>query len=43
MGFEARIVGEEFFLKGLGKVELIARAKLVREAVWKYDLRIVND
>lgn len=43
MGFEARIVGEEFFLEGFGKVKLIARPKLVSEAVWKYDLMIVND
>ena len=43
MGFEARVVGEEFFLKGFGEVELIARAKLVSKAVWKYDLMIVND
>lgn len=43
VGFEARVVGEEFFLEGFGKVELIARAKLISETIWKYDLVIVNN
>jgi hypothetical protein len=43
VGFETRVVGKELFLEGFGEVELIARAKLVSEAVWKYDLMTVND
>ena len=42
MGLEARIVGEKLFLEGFWEIELIARAKLVRKAVRKYDLMTVN-
>ena len=43
VSIETRVVGEKFFLEGLGKVELLARADLIGKAVWKYDLDAVND
>jgi hypothetical protein len=43
VGIEAGIVGEELFLEGLRKAELLARADLIGKAVWKYDLVDVNN